>query len=346
MNVKPKLSLIEKIREIAILIRIQQLGASITAVIGGLTVKGFGLDLFDFILLFIIGLIINIGGQVHNDIKDFDIDKRSNELKDRPLVKGTVSFKTAKVIILLCLISVFAIILYFFPNMIAILVIIISFMFGVLYNIYSKKFPGADLFLSVNMSLFLLFGAIVVIDDFQGLQDIGMITWIVFALTFIHVFLMDALGGGLKDAKNDRDSGAKTLAIYLGVKANNKLYISLSYKLIILIFEFSTIIFAFIPFILFDFEFSIIQMIFIILLIIFMVFSTIKLLNIKTFDRKKIMYHNRNHELAGYVLVPLILFNIIGFYWFGFLIFLPIVWFIVFNYIFYKDSWINPKNLG
>ena len=150
MNVKPKLSLIEKIREIAILIRIQQLGASITAVIGGLTVKGFGLDLFDFILLFIIGLIINIGGQVHNDIKDFDIDKRSNELKDRPLVKGTVSFKTAKVIILLCLISVFAIILYFFPNMIAILVIIISFMFGVLYNIYSKKFPGADLFLSVS----------------------------------------------------------------------------------------------------------------------------------------------------------------------------------------------------
>ena len=50
------------------------------------------------------------------------------------------------------------------------------------------------------------------------------------------------------------------------------------------------------------------------------------------FNRKKIMYHNRNHELAGYVLVPFILFNIIGFYWFGFLIFFPIVWFIVFNY--------------
>ncbi|MEE8565984.1 MAG: UbiA family prenyltransferase [Candidatus Thermoplasmatota archaeon] len=343
---KQKLSLIERIREIAILIRIQQLGASITAVIGGLTVKGFGLDLFDFILLFVIGLIVNIGGQVHNDIKDFNIDKRSNELKERPLVKGTVSFKTAKVIILLCLISVFAIILYYFPNIIALFVIIISFIFGVIYNIYSKKLPGAELFLSFNMSLFLLFGAIVVIDDFQGLQDIGMITWVVFALTFIHVFLMNALGGGLKDAKNDRDSGAKTLAIHLGVNANDKLYIPITYKLIILLFEFSTIIFVFITFFLFDFEYSIIQLIFIILLIIFMVFSTLKLLNIKTFNRKKIMYYNRNHELAGYVLVPIVLFNIIGFFWVGFLIFFPIVWFIVFNYIFYKDSWVNPKNLG
>jgi len=344
--VESKLSLIEKIREIAVLIRIQQLGASITAVIGGLTVKGFNLDFFDFLLLFIIGMIVNIGGQVHNDIIDFDIDKRSNELKERPLVKGTVSFLTAKGIVLLCLILVFALILFFYPNIFVVSVIIISFIFGVLYNIYSKKLPGSDLFLSVSLSLFLLFGAMVVTDNFQGFNDIGIITWIVFALTFIHVFLMDALGGGLKDAKNDRDAGAKTLAIYLGVNANDKFHIPFPYKLIILLFEFSTIIFVFITFFLFDFEYSIIQMIFIILLIIFMVFSTLKLLNIKTFDRKKIMYHNRNHELAGYVLVPIVLFNIIGFYWVGFLIFFPIVWFIIFNYIFYRDSWVNPKNLG
>ena len=344
MNVESKLSLVERIREIAVLIRIQQLGTSITAVIGGLTVKGFSLDFFDFLLLFIIGLIVNIGGQVHNDIVDFDIDKHSKDLKERPLVKGTVSFLTAKVIILLCLFLVFALILYFFPNIIALFTIIISFIFGVLYNLYSKKIPGSDLFLSLSLSLFLLFGAIVVTDNFQGFNDIGLITWIVFALTFIHVFLMDALGGGLKDAKNDRDAGAKTLAIFLGVTANEKLYIPFFYKLIILLFEFSTIIFVFIPYFFLDFEYLIFQMILIIILIIFMVFSTLKLLNVKTFDRKKIKYHNRNHELAAYVLVPIVLLNVIGFYWVGFLIFFPIVWFIVFNYIFYKDSWVNPKN--
>ena len=319
-----KLSLLEKIKEIFILIRIQQLGTSITAVIGALTVKGFHLDLLDFLLLFIIAVIINIGGQVHNDIKDFNIDNRSKELKERPLVKGTISFRTAKSIILLCLIAVFTIILYFYPNIIALIVIIISFIFGVLYNYYSKKFPGADLFLSINMSLFLLFGAIVVTDNFTGLHEIGVVTWIVFALTFIHVFLMDALGGGLKDSKNDRDSGAKTLATSLGVKANDSLHISFFYKLIILLFEFSTIIFVFISFFLYDFKYSIVQMIFIILLIILMVFSTLKLLNMKEFNRKKIKYHNRNHELAGYVLVPVILFNIIGIYWVTFLILFPL----------------------
>ena len=153
MNVESKLSLVERIREIAVLIRIQQLGTSITAVIGGLTVKGFSLDFFDFLLLFIIGLIVNIGGQVHNDIVDFDIDKHSKDLKERPLVKGTVSFQTAKVIILLCLFLVFALILYFFPNIIALFTIIISFIFGVLYNLYSKKIPGSDLFLYLSLSL-------------------------------------------------------------------------------------------------------------------------------------------------------------------------------------------------
>lgn len=343
---KPKLLLIEKIREIAILIRIQQLGTSITAVVGGLTVKGFDLELLDFILLFVIGLIINIGGQVHNDIIDFDIDKRSKVLKERPLVKGTISFLTAKIIILLCLITIFAIILYFFPNISALLVIIISFIFGLLYNIYSKKLPGSDLFLSLTMSLLILFGAIVVNDNFKGLHDIGMITWVVFALTFTHVFLMIALGGGLKDVKNDRKEGAKTLAIFLGVKANDKLHIPLFYKLIILLFDFSTIIFVFVPFVIFDFNFSLIQVIVIFLLVIFMIFSTINLLRINIFDRKKIMYNNRNHELAGYLLVPILLFNIIGLYWVVFLIFFPIIWFIIFNYILYKDSWMNPKNLG
>jgi 4-hydroxybenzoate polyprenyltransferase len=342
--VKTKLSIIQKIREIAVLIRIQQLGTSITAVIGGLTVKGFNLDFFDFLLLFIIGMIVNIGGQVHNDIIDYDIDKRSKELKERPLVKGTVSFMQAKIIVLFCLFLVFAIILYFYASIFALSVIVISFIFGVLYNIYSKKIPGSDLFLSVSLSLFLLFGAIVVTDNFKGFNDISVLTWIVFALTFIHVFLMDALGGGLKDAKNDRESGAKTLAIFLGVKANDDLHITLSYKLIILFFEFFTIVFALSTFIFFGYEYSVYQLILILLLIVLMVYSTLKLLSLKTFDRKKIKYHNRNHELGGYVLVPIVLLNVIGFYWVGFLIFFPIIWFIVFNYIFYRDSWINPKN--
>jgi hypothetical protein len=217
-------------------------------------------------------------------------------------------------------------------------------MFGVLYNFYSKRIPGSDLFLSISLSLFLLFGAIVVNDNFKSINDIGLLTWVVFGLTFIHVFLMDALGGGLKDAKNDSDAKAKTLAIFLGVKVNEKLFIPISYKLIILCFEFSTIVLVLLSFFFYGFNYSIIQLIIIMILVVFMVFSTLKLLNMKTFNRKKIKYHNRNHELAAYVLVPIVLFNYIGIYWTIYLIFFPVIWFIIFNYIFYRDSWVNPKN--
>ena len=340
---KSDISLFQKIREIAVLIRVQQLGTSVTAIIGALTVKGIELGLTNLLVLFFIGLLVNVGGQIHNDIVDVEIDKRSKELKKRPLVSGTVSMKTAKIIILLCLIAVIALLVVFIPNVYAIIILFIGFGSGTLYNLYSKKLPGSDLFLSVCMAFFIFFGAVAVTDNFQGINDIGIMTWIVAAITFIHVFLMDALGGGLKDLKNDKNAGAKTLAIYLGVKINDKLHITNSYIAIILFFEFFTVIFALVPFIFYEIDYTLVQMIFIIVLLFGMVFSTLRLLTLKIFDRKKIKAINRNHELTGYVLVPTILINIIGIYYALFLILLPMIWFLFFNYIMYKDSWFNPK---
>lgn len=337
------MSLFQKIREIAVLIRIQQLGTSVTAIIGALTVKGMNLGLTNLLVLFFIGVLVNIGGQIHNDIVDVEIDKRSKELKKRPLVSGTVSMKTAKIIIVLCLISVIALLAIFIPNIYAIAILFIGFGSGTLYNLYSKKLPGADLFLSVCMALFIVFGAIAVTDNFEGIKDIGILTWIIAAITFVHVFLMDALGGGLKDLKNDRAAGAKTLAISLGVKANEKLHITNSYRFIILVFEISTVIFALALFFVYNIDYMLPQMAFIILLLFGMVLSTLRLLSIKKFDRKKIKAINRNHELTAYVLVPVILINLIGIYYALFLILLPIIWFVIFNYILYGDSWFNPK---
>ena len=340
---KEKLTVIQKIRELLILIRIQQVGTSVTPIIGALSVKGAMLNITDAFLLFLIAMIINIGGQVHNDLCDLPIDKQSKELHQRPLVKGTISIKQAKTIILFNLILVLIVLLYFYPSLYAIPTILIGFGFGTLYNIYSKKLPGADLFLSISMALFFLFGAIIVTENFQGFQDITSTTWILFILIFIHVFLMDALGGGLKDADNDRKAGAKTLAVYLGIKANKTLYIPTSYKAIILLFESGTLLLTAFLYLWIERSYHIIQLIFIVILLIGMVTATIRLLSITVFDREKIKYINRNHELFGYLLVPTILVNTTGIYWFVFLITLPILWFIIFNYLLYRDSWRKPK---
>ena len=64
------MTLLNKIRELAILIRIQQLGTSVTAIIGALSVRGMNLELSNVFLLFFICLIVNVGGQVHNDLCD------------------------------------------------------------------------------------------------------------------------------------------------------------------------------------------------------------------------------------------------------------------------------------
>jgi len=337
------MSFLYKLREFAILIRIQQVGTSVIPLIGALSVKGSALDIPNALLLLLIAMVINIGGQVHNDLCDYNIDKQSKELQQRPLVKGSFNLKDAKIIIIANLILVLVLIFYFYSSIYAILIILTAFFFGVLYNIYSKKFPGADLFLSLSLALLFLFGAIAVTENFQGFQDINITTWILFFLIFIHVFLMDALGGGLKDAENDRKSGAKTLAVALGVKANKELIIPVSYKIIILLFEFSTVLLTVLLYVLVQREFNIVQLLLIILLLTGSVITNLRLLSIEIFDRKKIKYVNRNHELFGYMLVPMIIINSTGIFWFILLISLPLIWFMIFNFILYRDSWKNPK---
>lgn len=331
------------LREFAILIRIQQVGTSVTPIIGALSVKGSALDLTNAFFLFIIAAIINIGGQVHNDLCDYKIDKHSKELKLRPLVKGTFSLKDAKIIILANLILVLILLFVLYPSIYAISIILIGFFFGTLYNIYSKKLPGADIFLSISIMLFFLFGAIVVTEDFQSLQDISPTTWILSLIVFIHVFLMDALGGGLKDADNDYKAGAKTLAVRLGVRVNDRFFIPIRYKFITMLFELSTIFLTILLYTVYQKSFHPVQLILMILLLIGSLFTHLKMLSFKNFDRKKIKYTNRNHELFGYLLIPMILINITGVLWFVFLFIFPLAWFMIFNYILYKDSWKNPK---
>lgn len=338
-----ELSLLEKIREYAILIRIQQVGTSVTPLIGALSVKGSSLELFDAFFLIVIAMIINIGGQVHNDLCDLEIDKQSKELTRRPLVKGTISVQNAKLFILFNLFLVLCVLFLIYPSVYAITTILVGFGFGTLYNMYSKRLPGADLFLSCSLALFFLFGAIVSTDNFTGFQDISATSWILFILVFIHVFLMDALGGGLKDAENDRKAGAKTLAVYLGVKANKNLYIPWKFKLIVLVFESVTIISTIVLYAWIDRSYHILQLIAVIFLLIGLLSTSIQMLTMTVFDRKKIKYINRNHELFGYLLVPMIIVNTTGIFWFLFLIFFPILWFILFNYLLYKDSWRKPK---
>src|SRR5512136_403171 len=65
----------------------------ISPVMGAIAMQQY--DIITLILLFLIGFLGHTFGFVFNDIIDYNIDKSSKEISDRPLISGTISLKSA-----------------------------------------------------------------------------------------------------------------------------------------------------------------------------------------------------------------------------------------------------------
>ena len=317
-----------RIREYAKLFRFHGFGAAITAVVGAMSVEGEALELSHFIILFMAGVLFSINCAVLNDYMDVDIDRRSKYLSDRPLVKGTISKKNALIISLLVLIIGVGALLHHLittQRYLSIIICVICGILGVSYNFVGKKFVWGTVFVPASMGFFLLFGATVFSDKIQSITDIPILTWILFILTFNQLFFMNTISGGLKDVENDRESGATTLAVSLGVKTSEKMNIPMSFKAIGISVRSASAILVFIPFLLLDFPFWHIQMIILVALTISMLYWMMKMLNMRSFDRKEMIRYIRLQLLARYFLVPVMLMYFIGITWTILLIILPFI---------------------
>jgi len=97
------------------LLRLPGLGGLATPAIFGAISEGVT-DLPILAILFLIGAFSVIYGFVLNDYADVEIDKLTSELYERPLVKGTISKKTAVFICFLCVIGAFLTITLLYYN--------------------------------------------------------------------------------------------------------------------------------------------------------------------------------------------------------------------------------------
>jgi len=314
------------------------LGISLIGVIGALSVKGVNLEFLPLIILILIGVIGNILGYVLNDYMDVKMDKRSKELSERPLVKGTVSSRAALVIIISCLIAIFIIPMIFFENILLMFILLISVVFGIYYNTFCKKIVGSELFLAGAMASFCLFGAVAVSGDMHSLQELGSLTWVIVSVMFLYVFIMDMFEGNFKDVENDRRAGAITLPIYLGVRTTKKMHVSMSFKVLNIFLKIFIIFLIFIPFIFLDFTFWYWQIFILIGLAFGMVWSMIKMLNERSFNKKRLARYARRHGVLSYFVFPFILIRFIGIQWAIFLILYPAIWPLLLNYILYGKS--------
>ena len=321
------------------LIRLPGWGAyCITAVFGAITVGV--LDPFLLALLFAVGGCVTLYGFVLNDYVDVATDNLSEDLISRPLVKGSIPRSHALYIAIGGVIGSYLLILlgmimgWFIQNMVTILVFTLAVILAAIYNIYGKKFPGADVFVAGATAVYCVFGAMAVSPT------ITLLTWVVTLVTFFQVMYMNVIIGGLKDADHDYKLGVKNIALTLGVTVTkNSLYIPFSFKAMGLLFRSCSLAIMYIPiFLLDDFMYQLWQPIIMGLMFLGVFAATIKMLNLRQFNRDKLRKLISIQVFLRYSIVPVMLLSMMGYAIGVFLIFFPVLWFAVFNRLLYGSS--------
>lgn len=320
-----------KFVEYAKLLRLPGLGGlAIPSVYGAISIGVYDLHLL--LLLFIVGAFSAIYGFVLNDYADVELDGLIEELKGKPLVKGTISRKNAVAICVLAIMFAF-----FFTFLIwhgkelnhyrfaAIASLTMAGILGSIYNLYGKKILGSDFLVAISMSLVFLYGALAV-----G-QELGLLTWTIFFLVFNQTLHMNAVEGGIKDADHDHLMGVKNIASYAGVKVEEeRIHVPPLFKAFgIGIRSFSAFL-VFLPFF-FGMKYHYWQIALLLLLLLGVFYVEIRLLNLKNFQRAEIRKLIAAAAFLRYSVVPIMLISLIGIIGGIMLIFLPIVWYVIFT---------------
>ena len=205
--------------------------------------------------------------------------------------------------------------------------IIISDVLGIIYNKYGKKLIGSDFLIALSECMFLLFGALMVLQTGTP----GAIFWIVFILLFNEQLYMNAIAGGLKDADHDYLKDVNNIALASGVtvKKDKTIKIPKIFKIFGLGERIISAAIVFTPFILFNFEYEIWQIAILLVFALLIIISSYKMLNIKKFERKKIQKSIATQLFTWHFLVPILLIGLIGPLYTFLLLVLPFIWYIL-----------------
>jgi len=262
-------------------------------------------DFFPLLGLFIIGIFFHIFGFVQNDYFDLEIDKKSEYVSERPLVKGIVSRKGALFLIIFSFFAAIILAYLFFFTPLSFLTLLLSFFLVTLYNKYSKHMPGMEYVLGAGVSTFGLFGALTVSNVLSPL----VIFIVLFVLTkYVSVSV------NVKDVKYDSKQGIKTTPILLGVRAiDDELRIPAVFTTYAFSIKGMNIGIALMPFLtgcvsIFLYGFPVPVICFSILSTL-IIYTLWKLLYTPLSERDTMIRYAGIHELLTYLLVPVVLMS-------------------------------------
>jgi len=319
------------------LLRIQSVPHTASILLVGALIMGMR-DIFLLSILFIIGVFSHFFGFVLNEYSDIEVDRKSKDLIKKPLVSGIIPKKNALIIVIISLIFAYLLTIIYFKSLYALIFLSIAgILAGGLYNIYGKKIPGSEFFVSVGLGMFCLFAASTVSLDFTN------VIYFVTLLIFIESVFVFAVEGDIKDADHDYLIGAKTLTTLMGVKVKDgKLILPIFYKLVAymirVIYIILIILLGLEPEInLWGSDNYVLQFVVIFLLVMIFIL-TYRFLNMKRFDRSKIKKLYAGISAGALGLVFIMLIPLLGIEIVIILLILPATWYMICNKILYRKS--------
>lgn len=334
------MSVKNRILEYLRLFRFQAGAVEATIILIGALVMGQR-DFSLLLIVFFIGIFGHICGYVLNDYADVKVDKKSYELKEKPLVSGVIPKRYALIISILAAFITYALTLIFFPYLRSIFLLSLATILTIVYDFFGKKIPGSDFIVAGTIALFCLFGASTVPLPFTN------ITYIVCLLFFFDIVFINVVEGGVKDVDHDYLAGGKTIATRIGVKVKEG-RLMIPRKFTAFAYTLKAIYFGLILLLGFQPELNIwysnqyVIHIIVILLIIIIIITSYKFLHLSIFDRSKMKRLYSGINSASGALILIMLLPILGLEITLVLLLLPITWYIVFNFILYGKG-LEPR---
>ena len=315
------------------LLRLQTGAATTTTPILGALVMGQR-NIEDFIILFFIALFYHIFGFVLNEYADIEVDKKSVDLNNKPLVKGSISKNSALTIISISLLITIILTVNFYFNIYSVSFLFASLFFGAIYDVFGKRIPGSDFILGVSFFFLCLIGASTISHNFNTL------VFVISFIYYIQISFNNSVEGGLKDADHDTLAGAKTLASKMGVTVINKRVIIpvkfRSFAIFLRLLFIVGVVYILLSLkIMPNFDQNILYTSILIFLLIVQLVTLRRFLLIEKFDRAFLKRLFSIHEIASYFLVIFALFPLFGTDITIILLLFPSIWYLIFNVLLY-----------
>jgi 4-hydroxybenzoate polyprenyltransferase len=316
------------------LIRPQAAAFTGIVIIIGRVIMNQQIPIFDFFVLFLIGILSHIFIFVLNEYWDIQVDTTSKHLKEKPLVSGVLPKHHALIIALFVGVCVYGIVILVYPSFFPLLFLTLALLSGGIYDIVGKKIPGSDVLIAGGCFFGCLLGASTISPYFINL------VYILSVAIYVYILFSNAIIGGLKDADHDSLAGAKTTATRMGVIVKNG-KISIPKKFLVVALTLEIIYVGLIIFASFQPGINLVQsgeyliLVLLILLMIILFSSFSKFIHSKDFHKQQLNRLFGINMITAYSMAPLVLLPLVGLENTLILLLLPPIWLLIVNVILY-----------